>query len=384
MNETLIDGSELKNSAVEAWKADGGKVVGTICCHVPEEIIHAAGMLPYRLRATGVTETSEGDAWMSPFTCSYARGCLQYLIDGTFAFIDGLVASDGCLMAGRIYDNWKYVDINKDKEEIFFQQIAAPRTFTPKSIEYYREHLETLRQGLEVWGGVKITEEKLRASVQLYNETRRLIRELYELSKSDTPVLSGEERLRIILAASSTPKEKFNEQLRAFLATAGSRKPVAAGRARIMLVGSALDDPEYIRIIEEKGGLVVTDALCFGTRYLWEPVEPEEGDALTAIAKSYLGRPVCPRMVDLHNEFRDFMIGMAKDYRVDGIIYSRVKYCEVWGGEGLYFNEQLQEENIPQILLEREEIMTSSGQLAVRAEAFIEMIEKQVGGKIHE
>jgi benzoyl-CoA reductase/2-hydroxyglutaryl-CoA dehydratase subunit BcrC/BadD/HgdB len=136
-----------------------------------------------------------------------------------------------------------------------------------------------------------------------------------------------------------------------------------------------LDDPEYVKVIEDKGGLVVTDALCFGSRYLWEPVVIE-GDLIDSIAKSYLIRPVCPRMCNLHHDFSDFVVEMCKEYKIDGVIYEKLKYCEVWGGEGLYLDEALKKNNIPLLDLEREEIMTNTGQLAVRAEAFIEMVEK--------
>ena len=35
----------ISNEYVESWKKEGKKVVGTVCCHIPEEVIHAAGML---------------------------------------------------------------------------------------------------------------------------------------------------------------------------------------------------------------------------------------------------------------------------------------------------------------------------------------------------
>ncbi|MBK5245387.1 MAG: 2-hydroxyacyl-CoA dehydratase, partial [Eubacteriaceae bacterium] len=44
--EKLIKGSNINNASIDAWKQDGKKIIGTICCHVPEEIIHAAGALP--------------------------------------------------------------------------------------------------------------------------------------------------------------------------------------------------------------------------------------------------------------------------------------------------------------------------------------------------
>jgi benzoyl-CoA reductase/2-hydroxyglutaryl-CoA dehydratase subunit BcrC/BadD/HgdB len=144
-----------------------------------------------------------------------------------------------------------------------------------------------------------------------------------------------------------------------------------------MIIGSALDDPEYIKVIEDAGALIVTDVNCFGSRYLWEPVKLE-GDTLTSIARSYLEKPTCPRMCNMHDEVHEFIRQMAMDYGVDGIVYAKLQYCEVWGGEGLHFEDKIKEWGIPLLTLEREEIMTNVGQLKVRAEAFIEMLE---GGK---
>lgn len=278
--EKLFD-TNVTSESMKAWKAKGGKIIGTICCHVPEEIIHAAGLLPVRVRATGCKESSDAETWMTSFSCSFARSCLQHLLDGTYD-LDGLIASDGCLMAGRIYDNWAHID--PEKKQHYLHQIAAPRVYRPDSIAYYKGELNDIKEGLEQFAGTTITDEKLKASVALYNDTRALIRELYELRKAENPVISGTDTLKIILAATSMPKEEFNPMLRAFLDDAKNRTPITNHRIRLMMIGSALDDPEYTQVIEEKGGLIVTDALCFGSRYLWEPVVLDDKDVLGSLA----------------------------------------------------------------------------------------------------
>jgi len=369
-------GFGINNLAIEAWKQKGKRVIGTICCYVPEEIIHAAGLLPIRIRATGCTDDSAAEAWMSPFSCSYARSCLEFLMNGTYDYLDGVVSSDGCLMAGRIYDNWRYAGKEKiNGKKYFLRQVGAPRLLKENTLPFYREELVEFKKALEEFTGVEITDEKLKVSIELYNETRRLIRELYELRKSNTPVISGSETLRITLAAMSMPKEEYNQMLKDFLAEAAKREPITNTRARLMIIGSAIDDPEYLKVIEDKGGLIVADATCYGSRYLWEPVEVDGGDAMSALAKSYLSRPTCPRMCNLHDDLHAFILKAAQDFRIDGIIYASMKYCEIWGGENVFLEDKIKEANIPLLAVEREEILTNAGQLAVRAEAFIEMIE---------
>lgn len=370
-NEKLALGSKIPNYAIDEWKKKGNKAVGTICCHVPEEILHAAGLLPVRLRGTGCTSDSEAEVWMSSFSCSFVRACLENLLNGTFDFVNGVISSDGCLMGQRLFDNWNHIDKKMHK-----QLVVAPRINNEKAVIFYKEELVKLKEDMEKLSGIAISDEKLQESVALYNETRKLIRALYDLRKSEAPVITGAETLQIILAAMSMPKEEFNKLLADFLKEAQNRAPVTGVRARLMVIGSALDDPDFIKIIEDKGGLIVTDVQCFGTRYLWEPVVIEGKDVMGSIAKSYLGRTVCPRMCDVHQELFDMILNMYKEFDANGIIFVKMKNCDTWGGESAYFLDKFKDANIPILTLEREEIMTNAGQVAVRAEAFIEMIEE--------
>lgn len=364
----------IDNPYIESWKKKGGKAVGVICCHVPEEIIHAAGMLPIRIRGTECTDDHDGELWMTDYACGRCRACLQNMIDGKYHFLDGVVISDGCMFVQRIYDNWAKIG-----DTPFKLNINIPRNHDQLAINYFVEELEFLRGKMEELSGNKITDEALRNSIALYNKTRALIRELYSLNKGEYPVISGTEMLQWTLKAGSMPKETFNEELQAFIEEAKQRKPIENYGVKLMMIGSEVDDPEYIRIFEEHGGTIVTDYNCYGSRYLWEDVVAKEGETpIQTLARCYLERPVCPRMTDMHDEMYQDMLSKAKDFDVDGIIYLRLKNCSVWGGESIFFYDRFKEDGYKLLTLEREQITSNAGQVAVRAEAFVEMLE---GGK---
>ncbi|MEG1165307.1 MAG: 2-hydroxyacyl-CoA dehydratase family protein, partial [Oscillospiraceae bacterium] len=180
----------VSGEAVKAWRAQGKKALGVVCCHVPEEILHAAGIMPVRLRATGCTDSSQAEAWMSSFSCSFARSILQYLMDGTYE-LDGIVSSDGCAMATRLFDNFKYLN-EKDNWGKSFYFLNAPRISSELSVDFYKDELKIFIEYLENLSGNKVTDENLRHSVELYNEARKLTMEMYEMRKADHPVLTGE------------------------------------------------------------------------------------------------------------------------------------------------------------------------------------------------
>ena len=183
MNDQRLFDSRVDSDSIKQWRAQGKKAMGVICGHVPEEIFHAAGVLPVRLRATDCADSSQAETWMSPYSCSFARSCLQYLLDGTYD-LDGVVASDGCLQALRILDNWMHI-CGKKPNRFFFREIGAPRKLSPTTIGYYKGELEILRDQLAAHLGVTITDEKIKQSVAVYNESRALIRQLYELRKAN-------------------------------------------------------------------------------------------------------------------------------------------------------------------------------------------------------
>lgn len=367
--------SDISNEAVQAWRAKGKKALGVICCHVPEEILHAADILPVRLRATNCVDSSEAEMWMSSFSCSFARSILQYWLDGTYQ-LDGMIASDGCIMASRIYDNASHIN-GKKNEGKYIKQIGAPRKVTPRTIEFYKAELTDMVNGLEELTGNKITDEKLKASIGIYNEVRALMAQVYELRKAKNPIISGVDALKMTLAFTNMPVEEYIELLKAFLADVPNRTPVSDYRARIVMIGSALDNPEYLKVIEDKGGLVVTDTLCFGQMNFMHQLEVNDKDVLGSIADYYLTRLVCPRMMDKHQELHDFIMNSVKEYGADGVIYQRMQNCECWGGENVLLEQKLKDAGIPLLTVEREQQMANAGQLAIRAEAFIEMIEKE-------
>lgn len=365
---------EINPEPAKAWRADGKKAVGTICAHVPDEILRAAGILPVRMRATGCTDASEGEIWMSAFSCSFAKSVLEHWLDGTYD-LDGIITSDGCLMPSRVYDNAKYIDETDRKEGLFFHQIGAPRVSTELAYKYYVDELEELIGRIEEFTGEKVTDEKIVEYIDKYNEARRLVAEVNELMKAENPVITGTERLHLTMAYGDYPIEEYIDMLKEFLADAKDREPIKDYRARLLLIGSALDTPEYLDIVEEKGGLFVADTNCFGSRPFVGQCEVKDGDVLGSLSRYYLDRLVCPRMVDNRPRLHEEIINLVKEYNCDGVFYNKMQYCECWGGESVLLDDKLKEAGIPLITVEREQHPINAGQLATRAEAFVEMIE---------
>ena len=89
-----------RDAAARAWKAGGGRVVGYLCDNVPEELIVAAGFLPYRLSGDPMEGTEAIERFVKPFAGPFSarnRGVgftdamLNMLLRGHYAFLDYLI-----------------------------------------------------------------------------------------------------------------------------------------------------------------------------------------------------------------------------------------------------------------------------------------------------
>jgi benzoyl-CoA reductase subunit C len=371
LEELIQIASGVENPYLEEWTARGKKAVGFLCSHVPEEVLYAADVLPYRLRAPGCADTFSADVYMGHVNCTFVRSCLEYIFSGSFDFLDGFVFTNSCDHSRRLYDV-----LREKKPFPFMQFLSVPHKVGGEEIaQWHRGEFAALVKAIEESFGAEVTDDKLRSAIRLYAESRALLRELYDLRKGDRPPLTGAETLSIVLAASSMPREDFNRILRKALAELREREGLSGHRARLMVAGSGgCDDPEYYRVIEDQGGLIVTDSLCFGSRYFWNDVEDEE-DPLLGLARSYLRRPACANMTDQVAERFEFIKRMTHDFQVDGVIFQRIRHCDLWGGQLFYITEKMRESNIPLLSLEREYRLGATGQLRTRVQAFLESME---------
>jgi benzoyl-CoA reductase subunit C len=361
----------LSNNFVEAWKERGRKIIGYTCTYVPEEIIYAADILPYRLRGTGCVGITIADAYLSRTChCSFARSVLELAITGSYSFLDGVVYTNGCDHMRRAYDNWRA----QDRIPPFMHILPVPHSITEHGLRWYKEELATFKKHLEQSFEVKVNDEDLQRAIKVYNETRRLLKQLYELRTENTPPISGAETLKLIIASVSMPRDKYNQMLKLALKEIEQRQGIRNFKARLMLVGSANDDPALVELIETTGGLVVADSLCFGARFFWD-LDEEAGDPLDNIASRYYDHIPCPRMYGEFPRRIEFIRQMAEKSKVDGIVLQTIKYCDLHGVENALLEKALEKEGMPTLRLEREYgPLADMGRIRTRVQAFLERI----------
>jgi len=358
------------NDRLAAAASAGRPVIGHFCSYVPEELIHAAGAVPYRMRAVGSSGTALGDTFFSSANCSFVRRVMDQGLRGGFDFLDGIVFMNGCDHNRRLYDNWRHASPATGFSHLLF----VPHASSPACQEQFRLGLVKLAEFLGGRLGVAVTDDRLRASIALYDRRRRLLRELAELRKAAAPPVTGTEFLALMLAVTAVPPEDAVDLIERALAEArAGRAPVGTPKLRIFVTGSCLEELSHLELVESHGAAVVADAICLGARTFDRDVGAA-GDPLDALARRYLGRVSCPRMMDDVKGRMTYTIDAVRDYAADAVILEKLEFCSMMSGENYIATHELAKAGIPALALTRELYGGEVGQLKTRIQAFYEKL----------
>lgn len=361
----------LFNSYIEEWKTQGKRVLGYNCSYFPEEIVHAAGILPFRIRGTGCTETPLADAYLARANCSFARACLEHLLQGQYDFLDSAVFTYSCDHMCTAHNSWKA----QGKLPLIENIISVPHIITDYGLSWYREEISNIKEKIEGHFDVTITDGGLKDAIIACNETQRLQKRLYELRGTDAPPITGSQSLSVLVADGSMPKHEYNRLLRTLIEELENARGVSGYDFRLMISGSVIDNPAMLTIIEDTGGLVVSDTLCFGASRSFRAPVSEDGDPLDAIAERYFNQILCPRMFDSYPERLDSALELAKQADVDGVILQSIMNCDLHGIDNVMLQRDFEKAGIPVLVMEREyDALADAGRIKTRVQAFLERI----------
>ena len=356
--------------AVCEWQEKGKKVIGWVCNYIPEEMIHAAGALPFRVIVPYTIEIKEANTYLYPNICTYCRAAFQIALEGKLGFLDAIILGSTCDSGRRLGELW---EIYLGKPPLFF--LSIPHQATEEAIEFFAAELERLKGYLEELLGIEMGNESLANSIELYNESRGLINQLYQLRKQDPPLISGTEIMEILNAAVWIPREDFNALLERLIPEIRTRPAdFKATHPRVLINGTILNDSGLIECIEEAGAWVVADELCTGYRYWADEVSVGNKDnVIKSLARRYLASPLCPRSI-LNGKRWDDIKSQLRSYKINGVINQTIKYCAPHGYDGFQLSKELDKLGIPTLELNLEYGAPITGQVKTRVQAFVEML----------
>ena len=379
--ENLLE--DANNELVRRAEAEGDLAIGYTCFHAPEVLLNLGNCFSVRLRAPHTNSMELATYYMANNSCEFSRALLERALEGNYSFLHAMAGVDVCEANNRAIENMEIMHMQgEDKEKFFYCNLDIPYSDDEDCVEHIREQVS--RKILKPLGenyGVDTSDAAIRAAVREHNEVCRILTEIGELRKLDIPPITGYEFAVLVLVSYTCPKRLILPLLRETLEEIRTRQvdPEKNYRVRVAVVGSEIDDPNLIGLIESCGALVVADRFCYGSFPGRQEIAlTQQEDALTQVCRWYLQNTECPRQSALHRvKYRnDHVAQLVREFKADGAIYEQMKFCTYWSYERVIANQVMPRDYGIQILsIDRPYIVGQSGQLRTRVQAFVESIE---------
>ncbi|MCI9146355.1 MAG: 2-hydroxyacyl-CoA dehydratase [Eubacterium sp.] len=372
---------EANNELVQQAKNDGKLCLAYTCYHIPEVLLNLDNCFSTRLRAPRTGSMDIATYYMSSYLCGYSKALVERGIEGGYNHLNALIGSESCSEMNRCYEHFELLNL-VDNDKFFVSIADIPFKIMPHTIKHYKRQLQTkvLDKLRDVYG-VDVSEKAMRKAVEEHNEVCRLITEIGEYRKEENPRITGYEFHVICLVSYVCPKYLIIDKLRETAEELKTREPDEKinYRAKIVVVGSEMDDPDFTKLMEESGALVVADRYCFGSLPGREEIQlSDDGDVLEEIILHYMKTSECPRYMS-HDKVegrKEYVRKLVNDYHAEGVIYEQLKFCEYWGYERALASHIITNDfGIPSVSVDRQYTANASGQLRTRVQAFVESLE---------
>ncbi len=376
--ETYDEARQRGFLALKELKDKGQRVVGIFCSYVPTELIYAAGAVPVGLCAHSEEPIAAGESVLPRNLCPLIKASYGFALTEKcpyFYFSDFVVGETTCDGKKKMFE------LLNEIKETFVMYLPNGREPRQDAVKAWRNEIIRLKEKLEDFYSITISEEDIRKAIVLKNRERVAFQKFLELGKLVPPALTGYE------LGTKSDAAGFNFDIEKKIESFEQRteevmhhwendcKGKTSKRPRIMITGcpNAGVRDKLLKTVEELGGDIVLIDTCGGIRTQMQKVA-ETGDVYTALAEKYLDI-TCSVMSP--NEPRFEMMGQLIDeFKVDAVIEIILQACHTFNVESYNVKRYVTEKKgLPYLSLESDYSQADKGQFVTRIQAFLEMLQ---------
>ena len=365
--------AENPKKQLQARKAEGKKCIGVMPYFVPEELIDAAGMVPFGLWGTNDKTISRAKEYCASFYCAVAQLDLEMLLDGTLDLLDGVVTPSICDTLRPMTQNIR-VAMSGKLPCIF---LAHPQNRRPAyGRKFTADQYTNMRKELEKIKGSPIPDEAISASIKIYNRSRRARREFVALAAKHADAVPATARSAVLKAAWFTPKAEYTKKLEALNAELNGLPAADWKGPKVVTSGIICDNPQLLKIFEENNIAIVADDVAHESRS-FRVDAPETGDPMEALAQQFADQDYDVLLYDeasSENRRGEFVADLVKKSGADGLIVFMQQFCDPEEMEYPYLKKALDAAGIPNIRIGIDQQMRDFGQARTAIQAFADVV----------
>jgi benzoyl-CoA reductase/2-hydroxyglutaryl-CoA dehydratase subunit BcrC/BadD/HgdB len=354
--------------SIRKWAKDRGKrVVGSTIADVPEEVIHAFGLLPVALIGTQ-KPLKKAPSRLPDNACSLARSNLELVMSYEGDLFDGFVLPQVCDTTQHLSDIWRITFPGK-----YVESFLAPRQADRPSARYWvKEEIQRLTDSLAKWTGKTLQDKDLKESVRIHNQNKILLKEIYEIKRANPSAISNKEMFSLIKLSMQVDKAEINKSLINIKDRLNLEKKTD-GYTNVILAGITCDPPEVFDLFDEVKINIAGDTLVTGTRYL-QGIVPDNENTVDALTQRHFRRGFySPIHDDVYKNFNEIK-ALYTATNAKAIIYIHIEFCESEEYDLPDLKKMIKKEGIPIHVVDTEYQTTSLSHVRTRLQAFFESL----------
>jgi benzoyl-CoA reductase/2-hydroxyglutaryl-CoA dehydratase subunit BcrC/BadD/HgdB len=377
LNFVMSEVHGLRIKELDDFRKSGGKVFGTFCLYVPEEIVRAAGGWCVGLCAGAEFAYDQVEQIMPRNTCALIKSATGFKLAKVCPYFE---SSDLVIGETTCDGKKKAYELLGEMHNVWVMEL--PQMKRPEDLAMWKAEIRELVKKAEETTGNTITAESLRAAIKEVNDKRRALQRIAATCTADPAPISGKDRLLATQVAFYDDVPRFTQMMNALADELEARVAAGEGVApkgtkRILVTGTPMALPNWKLhdIVEKSGAVVVAEEMCTGSRYYTKLVG-EDGasvdEMLDDIAEKYLDIN-CACFTPNQGRIDD-VVQMAKDYNADGVIDISLQFCGLYEMESHNVEQAVRDAGFPVLKITTDYSMEDIGQLSTRIEAFLEML----------
>ncbi len=346
-------------------------VIGIFCTYFPQELAIAMGASVVSLCATSDETIAAAEEDLPKNLCPLIKS--SYGFGKTdkcpfFYFSDLVVGETTCDGKKKMYEYMA------EFKPVYIMEL--PNRVSEDGLNLWKNQIILMKEKLEDFFGVTITEEDIRRGIRVKNAERSAIKRLYSVMKQeDLPICGMDIQKTLVGTTFHFNREEIPEQMDQLIARIQEEGVKLERKPRILITGCPMGGAteKVIQIIEENGAYCVAFENCTGAKAIEENVDESADDVYEALARKYMNIG-CSCMSPNENRF-ELLGNMMDEYKVDGVIDMELSACHTYALESRKVKRFTNgEKEIPYLSIETDYSTADIGQLTTRISAFIEML----------
>ena len=354
----LHEAAASPRAQMDGYLAQGKKIVLCAPVYTPEELIHAMGFVPMGAWG-GDVALNRAKEYCPAFLCAIVQSLLELGINGAYEGASAIVIPSLCDTLKTVGENWKYA-----VPSIPFIPMTYPQNRKPAyGVAYTKAGYERVIRDLEKLGGA-FSEEKLLASIKIYNRHNAAMRKIDELLAGH-PEITAAQRSDIFKSAFFMTKEEHTELVEALIEKLEAQTP-AAEKLPIVISGILTDAPALNAILDEMGLHIVADDVAAHA--------PERDDALNALAEKFAAMGNCSVLYDQEKNRVKWIVDTAKARSAKGVLVVLTKFCDPEEFDYVMIKKACEAADLPLTLVEVDRQMVRFEQVRTNLETFRDLL----------